>query len=132
MHPERFDIQLEYALALADMTDLYAEGNLIQETITKGNDSVKKMEELLNRDLDAENNDAKRDRYREIYADLQIRYAEHMEKYISKDERLKDLALKFYQRGINQLEALTGSGSTSEEHAKAIEAAQARIKALGG
>lgn len=132
VHPKRFDIQLEFALALADMTDLYSEAKLAQEAINSGDESVKLMGQLLNDDLDAENNDAKRNRYREVYADLQIRYAEHMERFSSKDPRLKELAVKYYERGVNQLQALINSGSTSEEHLKAIEAADARIKALGG
>lgn len=137
VHPERFDIQYEYALALGDMTDLYSEGTkadakLIQKAIDTGADAVKKMEELLNDDLDAESNDAKRDRYRESYADLQIRYAEHMDSFSSKDARLKEYARKYYEKGIAQLQTLINSGSSKEEYQKAIADAEARIKALGG
>ncbi len=105
--------RLEFALSLGDMTDLYSEGKQPKRRSIVAMNRSNLMEQLLNDDLDMENNDAKRNRYREVYADLQIRYAEHLEKFSSKDARLKQLARKFYEKGINQLQALIDSGSTA-------------------
>lgn len=127
INPNRYDISYELALEFGDMMDLYDEAGKKQEVIDIGDEAVKLMHDLLNEDLDKENGDSKRIKYREGYADLQIRLAQHLEKYGQ-----KEFARKYYDRGATQLQSLIDAGRTTEEITKALAAAEAKVKALGG
>ena len=127
VHPERYDIRHELAFYLGDLMDLYADTGMKQEVVNQGDKAVKLMHVLLNEDLDAENGGAKRAKYRDTYAELQIRFAEYLESYGQ-----KTYALKYYEKGASQLESLIAGGDETEEITKALAAAKAKIKALGG
>ena len=128
IHPDRYDIVYELALGLGDLMDLYADANMTKEVRKVGFDSVKTMSNLLNKDLDIENNDAKRGRYRLAFGDLLMRWAKQTEKVFDDKPGTIDL----YKKASKQLQQAIDQGVGTDEDKKLILQAEARIKALGG
>jgi len=128
VHPERHDITFHLAMDLADLMDLYNDAKLRQEALDAGGKAKSIMNNLLQTDLDTEENNAKRDIYRAGFADILIRLAGHAESYKMK----ADVSIDLYTKAVNQLNSLVAGGSATDEAKTALEAATARIKALGG
>ena len=128
VHPKRYDIRLENALQQGDMMDLQADAGSKEGIIDSGTKAISALNALLNEDFDAEDNNAKRGRYRLAYGDVLVRFGQHAEKVFKDNTN----ALQYYQKGVKQLQQAVDAGSGGEEDKAIISTAEARIKALGG